>query len=46
MKIEHLAIGVQDLENAKSFYTHYFNMKSNEKYTNKAKQFSSYFLYF
>ena len=46
MKIEHIAIWVRDLEKTKDFYTTYFNMKSGDKYMNKTKQFSSYFLTF
>lgn len=44
MKIEHIAIWVKDLELIKEFYTKYFNMLCSDKYTNPAKQFSSYFL--
>jgi lactoylglutathione lyase len=44
MKIEHIAIWVQDLDTMKAFYTHYFDMTSGEKYLNPKKQFSSYFL--
>ena len=46
MKIEHLALWVKDLELMKDFYIAYFNMKSNAKYVNHKKQFSSYFLSF
>ena len=46
MQIEHLAIWVQDLEAMKNFYTHYFEVVHGEKYTNPAKQFVSYFIYF
>ncbi len=46
MKIEHLAIWTNDLEKMKHFYTKYFNMTSSEKYENKGKKFSSYFLSF
>lgn len=46
MKIEHIAIWVEDLEKMKSFYTRYFQLKSNEKYVNQEKGFSSYFLSF
>jgi len=46
MKIEHLAIWVDDLENMKKFYSTYFNLKVGEKYTNPKKKFSSYFLSF
>lgn len=46
MKIEHIAIWVSNLEKMKSFYEIYFGAKSNEKYFNPKKQFSSYFLSF
>lgn len=46
MKIEHLAIWVNDLEEMRTFYMTYFNMNSNEKYVNPKKGFSSYFLSF
>ena len=44
MKIEHLAIWVDDLEKMREFYSTYFGAQSGEKYTNAAKGFSSYFL--
>ncbi len=46
MKIEHIAIWVQDLELMKSFYQKYFNLISGEKYINEKKQLESYFLTF
>lgn len=46
MKIEHLAIWADDLEKMREFYLKYFDMTSNEKYTNEKKGFSSYFLSF
>ena len=46
MKIEHVAIWVNDLEGMKNFYELYFNCKSNTKYHNKIKKFESYFLTF
>ncbi len=46
MKIEHLAIWVDDLERMKAFYVNYFGMTSGEKYTNPVKQYSSFFLQF
>jgi lactoylglutathione lyase len=45
-KIEHIAFWVTDLETVKNFYTKYFNLTANEKYTNTKKQFESYFLSF
>lgn len=44
MKIEHVAIWCNSLESMSSFYQHYFGAKSSDKYENKAKKFSSYFL--
>ncbi|WP_027380082.1 VOC family protein [Chryseobacterium daeguense] len=46
MKIEHIAIWVQDLEKIRSFYEKYFGAVSNEKYYNPVKKFESYFLSF
>ena len=44
MKIEHIAIWTLDLDKMKHFYEKFFNAKSNEKYFNPKKDFSSYFL--
>ena len=46
MKIAHLAIWTNQLEQLRDFYCNYFGAKSNEKYQNSAKQFTSYFLTF
>ena len=46
MKIEHLAIWVNDLEEMKNFYEKYFNASAGEKYHNPTKNFTSYFLSF
>lgn len=46
MKIDHLALWCDDIEKMREFYTKYFNCKSNAKYYNSKKQFSSYFLSF
>jgi lactoylglutathione lyase len=46
MKISHMAIWTNNLERLRDFYCNYFGAKSNEKYTNRVKQFSSYFLTF
>ncbi|NQU53184.1 MAG: VOC family protein [Bacteroidetes bacterium] len=46
MKIDHIAIWTQNLEELRSFYMKYFNAISNEKYFNPSKKFSSYFLSF
>ncbi|MBC6973150.1 VOC family protein [Bacillus sp. Xin] len=46
MKIEHIAIWVNDLEAMRTFYTKYFNGKVNSLYHNEAKHFESYFITF
>lgn len=46
MKIEHLAIWVNDLEAMRSFYEKYFGATPNELYHNPTKNFKSYFLSF
>ncbi len=45
MKIEHLAIWVQDLEKMKSFYIRYFDAEAGAKYFNAEKNFESCFLH-
>ena len=46
MKIEHIAIWVENLEVMKEFYQKYFKASAGEKYTNTIKRFESYFLSF
>ena len=46
MRIEHIAMYVNDLAAARDFFVRYFNAKSNEGYHNKTTDFSSYFLHF
>ena len=46
MKIEHIALYVQDLEGVKTFFMTYFNAKSNEGYHNPRTDFRSYLLTF
>ena len=46
MKINHIGIWTNKLEGLREFYCEYFGAKSNEKYINPVKQFSSYFLRF
>jgi lactoylglutathione lyase len=46
MKIEHIAIWTKDLEVMRAFYLKFFDLRSNEKYYNPKKKFSSYFLAF
>lgn len=46
MRITHIAIWTNNLENLKNFYLEYFNGKSNQKYRNIDKGFESYFISF
>lgn len=46
MKIEHIAMYVNDLEAARDFFIKYFNASSNAGYHNKNTDFRSYFLTF
>lgn len=46
MRITHIAIWTNNLENLKDFYLKYFNGKSNQKYKNRKKGFESYFISF
>lgn len=46
MKINHIGIWTDQLEEMKMFYFIFFNGKSNEKYVNPAKGFESYFIRF
>lgn len=46
MKIEHLAIWVNDIELIRQFYMTYFNMACSEKYINPKRNYTSYFLSF
>ena len=46
MKIEHIALYVNDLEGAKDFFCRYFGAASNEGYHNRHTDFRSYFLSF
>ncbi|MCD8193739.1 MAG: VOC family protein, partial [Tannerellaceae bacterium] len=46
MKLTHTALWTTQLETMRIFYVKYFNGKSNEKYTNYKKKFSSYFISF
>ena len=46
MRIEHIAMYVNDLEATKEFFIKYFNAISNEGYHNKKTDFRSYFLSF
>ena len=46
MKIEHIALYVNNLENARDFFIKYLNAKSNTGYHNLKTDFRSYFLSF
>lgn len=46
MKIEHVAMYVNDLEAAKNFFEKYMGAKSNNLYHNQKTDFKSYFLTF
>jgi len=46
MKINHISVFVNDLENIKSFYKKYFNAKSNKQYYNPRTGLKTYFLSF
>ena len=46
MKIEHIALYVNDLEKAKDFFITYFNGHANTEYYNKITHFHSYFITF
>jgi lactoylglutathione lyase len=46
MRIEHIAIWTNKLEELKEFYVTYFQATASERYVNPAKQFESYFLTF
>lgn len=39
MRIEHLAIWADNIELLRNFYMKYFDMQSNEMYTNEKKDF-------
>lgn len=46
MKIDHVAMYVNDLEAEKNFFVKYFDAKAGSKYTNFRNDFSNYFLSF
>ena len=46
MKIEHIALYVNDLEKTRNFFMKYLGAKSNEGYHNLKTNFRSYFLSF
>lgn len=46
MKIDHLAMWVDDLEGMRTFYTTYLGATAGNRYHNPTRQFTSYFLSF
>lgn len=46
MKIEHIAMYVNNLENVKNFFVNYFSASANNGYHNRTTGFRSYFLTF
>lgn len=46
MKINHIALWTNQLEELREFYTNYFNGRTNDKYINPKKGFESYFMRF
>lgn len=46
MRLEHIAIWVDDIERMKRFYEVYFDANAGPKYTNVEKAFTSHFLTF
>lgn len=46
MRINHLALWVNNIECMKDYYVKFFQGKAGEKYTNEKKGFSSYFISF
>jgi catechol 2,3-dioxygenase-like lactoylglutathione lyase family enzyme len=46
MKLDHVAIWAVDIELMRAFYEKYFDARSNLKYENERKRFTSYFLTF
>lgn len=46
MTLDHVAIWTSRLEQLKDYYIKYFNGRANEKYTNEATRFESYFVTF
>ena len=46
MKLDHVAIWTADIELMRTFYEKYFDVRSNLKYENERKRFTSHFLTF
>lgn len=43
MKVEHVAMYVNDLEKARDFFVNYFNAVANDRYHDEKTGFQSYF---
>ena len=46
MRLDHVAIWATDIERMRTFYETYFDARSNPRYENARKRFTSYFLTF
>lgn len=46
MRLNHVALWVDDIESVRLFYMKYFGALCNDKYVNESKKFTSYFLSF
>ena len=46
MKLNHVALWVDDIESVRLFYMKYFGALCNDRYVNESKKFTSYFLSF
>ena len=46
MKVEHVAMYVNDLEKARDFFVNYFNAVANDRYHDEKTGFQSYFVSF
>ena len=46
MRLDHVAIWTADIERMRTFYETYFDARSNPRYENARKRFTSYFLTF
>lgn len=46
MRVEHIAMYINELEQARDFFVKYFNAVSNDGYHNQTTNFRSYFLSF
>src|SRR5207245_10754574 len=46
MKLDHVALWAVDIELMRTFYEKYFDARSNPKYENERKSYTSYFLTF